>query len=186
MEMIRGEREWIDLAKAGDADAFCRLYEKYQARLYRYAYYRLGNESDAEDAVSECVLSAWRQIGALREPDAFPAWIFRILSGCCSRLIREQIRRRNQVSLDDSSDAIPAQADSAQVDNAQADHVQADNALILNDALACLCEEDRNIVLLSAVGGLKSREIAELTGLAPGSVRSRLSRSLKKVRGYFA
>jgi DNA-directed RNA polymerase specialized sigma subunit, sigma24 homolog len=54
----------------------------------------------------------------------------------------------------------------------------------LREALECLSEEERNIVLLSIVGGLKSGEIAENTGMAPGSVRSSLSRSLKKVRGY--
>ena len=94
------ERKLIELARTGDADAFCRLYGSYQMRLYRYAFYRLGNAADAEDAVSECVLSAWKQIGSLRKADAFPAWIFRILSACCGRLIRQQIQRRNQVSLD--------------------------------------------------------------------------------------
>ena len=94
------ELDLIIRAKSGDADAFCRLYDLYRSRLYRYAFYRLGNESDAEDAVSECVLAAWRQIGSLRDEQAFPAWIFRILSGLCARLIRQQIVRREQVSLD--------------------------------------------------------------------------------------
>lgn len=161
------ELKLIHRAKAGDADAFCRLYGIYRSRLYRYAFYRLRSETDAEDAVSECVLAAWRQIESLREPAAFPAWIFRILSGCCGKLICQQIRHRQQVSQD-----LPSASDDA------------DTWLILQEALSQLSDEERNIVLLSAVGGLKSREIAELTGLAPGSVRSSLSRSLKKVRGY--
>ena len=57
--------------------------------------------------------------------------------------------------------------------------------MILREALDELTEDQKELVLLSAVGGLSSKEIAELTGMAPGSVRSSLSRSLTKVRGYF-
>lgn len=230
------ERNWIEQARGGDADAFCRLYGLYRSRLYRYAFYRLRSEKDAEDAVSECVLSAWKQIGSLRESEAFPAWIFRILSGCCGRLIRQQIRRREQISLDDPAcrdyvaiGSVSGNAAGASIGSVTAavggpagtvsdpatdiataggietvcgaaepadqsslcsvstgDAAGIDTWLILQEALAQLSEEDRNILLLSAVGGLKSREIAALTGLAAGSVRSRLSRSLKKVRGYLA
>ena len=182
------EKNWIEQARSGDADAFCRLYGLYRSRLYRYAFYRLRSETDAEDAVSECVLSAWKQIGSLRESDAFPAWIFRILSGCCGRLIRQQIQRREQISLDDATarDAAEPADHSDSADHFAGDAASTDTWLILQEALAQLSEEDRNILLLSTVGGLKSREIADLTGLAAGSVRSRLSRSLKKVRGYLA
>lgn len=181
------ERRLIESARGGSADAFCRLYESYQAQLYRYAFYRLGSEPDAEDAVAECVLCAWRQIGSLREPDAFRAWIFRILSGCCNRLIKQQIRRREQISLDDPNakagpPAIPASTrDSSTLSSFEEN---TDTRLILQDALSQLPPEDRELILLSAVAGLKSHELASLTGMTAGSVRSRLSRSLKKVRGY--
>lgn len=173
------ERTLIKQAQGGDADAFCRLYSLYSARLYRYAFYRLGNETDAEDAVSECVLAAWKQIRQLREPDAFTAWIFRILSGCCGRLIRQQIRQRKQTE------------EQAQQQTEQAGSgtglggPDSDTWLILQEALQQLPDREREIVLLSAVGGLTSAEIAKMTDLTAGSVRSALSRSLKKVRGYF-
>ena len=172
------ERTLIKQAQGGDADAFCRLYSLYSARLYRYAFYRLGNETDAEDAVSECVLAAWKQIRQLREPDAFTAWIFRILSGCCGRLIRQQIRQRKQAE---------EQAQQTELSAGTASHEGSDSDtwLILQEALQQLPDREREIVLLSAVGGLTSAEIAEMTDLTAGSVRSALSRSLKKVRGYF-
>lgn len=189
------EHRLAEAARSGNADAFCRLYESCQMQLYRYAFYRLGNGPDAEDAVAECVLSAWRQIGSLREPDAFRAWIFRILSGCCARLIKQQIQRRTQVSLDHPESmagadlAVTPLARSSAANSISTVSVPSfeDNTntrLILQDALSQLPAEDREIILLSAVAGLKSREIASLTGMTAGSVRSRLSRSLKKVRGY--
>lgn len=195
----KNKRQLIELAKNGNADAFCELYDAYRQRLYRYAFYRLGNGPDAEDAVSECVLSAWRQIRSLREPDAFTAWIFRILSGCCGRLIQQQIQRRQQTSLDgvdtgsDASGTDAAGTDaanrSAEAEAAQAlaaDEADPDTWLTLQTALNELSDTERSIVLFSAVGGLKSHEIAELTGMTAGSVRSSLSRSLKKLRGYLS
>ena len=182
------EREWITKAKQGDQRAFYELYGLYKDRLYRYAFYRLRNQQDAEDAVSECVLSAWKQIGALREADAFAAWIFRILAASCAKIIKKQIKDRETISLDDYRAEAAAQTDSsANVDNSgpkDGTLSGADLMLALQEALAHLSEEERNIVLLSVVGGLKSAEIAESVGMTSGSVRSSLSRSLQKVRGY--
>ena len=56
----------------------------------------------------------------------------------------------------------------------------------LTEALSQLGEEERNIVLLSIIGGLNSTEISALTDLAPGSVRSKLSRSLAKMREFLS
>ena len=57
------EKELVSMAKNGDINAFCTLYGKYKNKLYSYAYYRLANREDAEDAVQNCVLTAFEQIG---------------------------------------------------------------------------------------------------------------------------
>ena len=167
-------------AMGGDADAFCELYELYKHRLYRYARYRLGNDQDAEDAVSECFLSAWNQLGSLRDPGAFAGWMFTILSGQCGRIISDQIRRRELLSQEDAK-ATDAKATNTKATDAKSTN-PVDTQLILQEALDMLSEEDRSIVLLSIIGGFKSREIASITGIKPGSVRSRLSRALAKMR----
>lgn len=174
------ELELITKAQLGDQKAFCGLYDQYKDRLYRYAFYRLRSQADAEDAVSECVLSAWKQIGNLKEPKAFPAWIFRILAASCNKFIKDQIARRDMISLDDTAKAVSADSGALPQINAK----DMDVSMILQDALDSISEEERNMVLLSVVGGLNSGEIAEITGLAAGSVRSSLSRSFKKMRGY--
>ncbi len=166
------ERILIEKARKGDKDAFCSLYGLYKDRLYRYAYFRLGSHEDAEDAVSECVLSAWKQIPGLRQPGAFGGWIFRILSGCCAGYIKAQISKKNEVDLEtaDAKDQRPSQIDD----------------IILKEAISRLSDEERNIVLLSVVSGLSSVEISKVTDLTPGAVRSKLSRSLSKLRGYLS
>lgn len=158
-------------ARAGSKEAFCKLYGIYKDKLYRYALYRLGCPQDAEDAVSECVLAAWKGIPQLKSAEAFGAWIFRILHNCCVRQIRESVSlRENMQNI--------YEAGSVTADNGSA----AQSSAELKEALDCLGAEDREIVLLSVVGGLTSREISDITGLRPGSVRSRLSRSLARMR----
>ena len=71
-----------------DENAFCRLYDNCREDLYRYAYYKLGSREEAEDAVQDCVLEAWRGLSGLRRVEAFRGWIFKILAASCNRRIR--------------------------------------------------------------------------------------------------
>ncbi len=162
--------ELINHAKRGSKDAFCELYGRYKDRLYRYAYYKLQNPEDAQDAVAGCVLCAYSQITQLRKPAAFDAWIFRILNACCAARIKSQIQMRQSLPIEQAGPAASYDF-SAQIEKTE-----------LADALSCLSEEEQQIVLLFAVAGLKSREIARITDLTAGSVRSKLSRSLAKLR----
>lgn len=167
------ELRLIEQARAGDREAFCRIYGEYKDRLYRYAFYRLGNREDAEDAVSECVLSAWKQIRSLRDPQTFPAWIFRILSGCCGALIRKAMADRERQEALNAEAALQTAEDGP-----------SEKSLMLMEAMGELTEEEQEIVLLSVVAGLKSREIGEITGKAAGTIRSSQSRSLAKMRAF--
>lgn len=168
-----------EAAKSGSKEAFCELYGTYKDKLYRYALYRLGNPDDAEDAVSECVLAAWKGIPQLRNSEAFGAWIFRILHNCCVRRIRESVNLRDNLQriYDDGPSSSHA---------AGAASLPASVSVEIREALALLNEEEQTIVLLSVLGGLTSREISGITTLTPGAVRSKLSRSLARMREYLS
>lgn len=168
------EMKLAEEARAGSKEAFCRLYGNYKDSLYRYALYRLGDPQDAEDAVSECVLAAWQGLPKLRSAEAFGAWIFRILHRCCAKRISEAVRLRdNMQRLYDAS----GQSSAGTSPSLSAE---------LAEALDCLSEDEKTIVLLSVLGDLTSREISEITSLTPGSVRSSLSRSLAKMRAFLS
>jgi RNA polymerase sigma-70 factor (ECF subfamily) len=167
----------VKLAQQGDRKAFCELYGLYKDRYYRYAFYRLRHPEDAEDAVADCILTLWKSIPSLRSPDAFASWSFRILAACCAKRIRTQMDRHSETEYDPQAGIPPASL--RHEDNA-------DLHLILKEALAALDEKEREIVLLSYVSGLKSREIADITGMSAGAVRSSLSRSLQKMRSFLA
>ena len=170
------EIKLAEQARSGSKEAFCELYGIYKDKLYRYALYLLGNPEDAEDAVSECVLAAWQNITSLRSTSAFGAWIFRILRNCCMKNIKGKIAlRENMESL--YKTGIEGHAS-----------IGTDPSVLieLSEALAQLSDDEREIVLLSAAAGLTSSEISTITGLTSGSVRSKLSRSLSKMRDYLS
>ena len=65
------EKELDLLTKQGDVKAFCTLYDKYKRKLYSYAYFKLNNQQDAEDAVQDCALTAFEEISKLKIPTLF-------------------------------------------------------------------------------------------------------------------
>lgn len=168
------EKDLIIKAKDGDEHSFCILYGLYKQKLYSYAFYKLGNAQDAEDAVQNCVLTAFEQIGKLRKSEAFSAWIFRILYCSCNACIKEQINRRNTDDIDNFKNISSFETNQFVLQEE------------LKQALFVLSEEERNIVLLSVVAGLRSKEIAKTTGLTDGNVRQKLSRSLAKMKKYLS
>lgn len=164
------ESELVLMAKGGDAAAFSRLYSFYKDKLFRYAYYKLGNGEDAEDAVQSCLLSAFEQIGKLKRPEAFSAWIFKILSVCCANAIKEQIRRRNTDELESYSDL------SSPTSERMVEEIE------LRECLEKLSEKEREIVYLTVIAGFKSKEVAKISGYSAGNVRTILSRSITKMK----
>ena len=73
------------VAKKGDKDAFAQLYQHIYKDLYKFAYYVLKNDQDAQDAVSDAVMDAYAGISKLKNADAFRSWMFKILSAKCKR-----------------------------------------------------------------------------------------------------
>ena len=160
----------VQKAIGGDAQAFAELYSIYAKDLYRFALYCLKNEKDAQDAVQDAVLLAFTKIGSLRNEAAFKSWLFKILSNCCkTRLMKSSA---SPVFLDISS----------------AEHITGDDEnipLLLNRASGGSRYTQRRrqeIVLLSALAGYKSHEIAEMLGCPSSTVRSRLAVHLKDER----
>lgn len=163
------EKYLVMRASGGDKSAFAALYTRYKDELYRYAYFKLGNEDDARDAVSSCIVAAYEGIYSLRTASAFKAWIFRILYRSCCHIIREKSYLNNR-------------ADTAELEKLVSPNTSLSPEL--KEAFGILSDEDRDIVLLSAVAGYNSREIAAMTGLKDTTVRSRLSRALAKMKQF--
>lgn len=164
--------ELVTQAKNGSAEAFGELYELYYKEMYCYACYVTGSELLAQDAVSDAVLSAFRQIKSLKNEKAFKGWIFKILCAACKRYYTENQKTKALVYLDDENGGFtePASFESVEL------------SVELRRALDGLSAEEKEIVLLSVLGNYRSHEIADILGIPPSTVRSKLKRSLKKLR----
>ncbi len=162
----------VTRAKEGNADAFGELYELYYKEMYYYACCVTGSEILAQDAVSDAVLSAFRQIKSLKNEKAFKSWIFKILCAACKRYYTENQKKKTLVYLDDeeSNYSEPASLENIEI------------SVELRRTLDALSNEEKEIVLLSVLGNYKSHEIAEMLDCPSSTVRSKLKRALKKLR----
>lgn len=160
------EKDLVKSARAGDKDAFCELYALYKDRLYRYAFYKLGNAEDAQDAVSDCIVSAYEQMKNIRNASSFSSWIFSILHATCTKYVKLQIKQRESKSIESTNLFFNFNQESHE----------------LLSALEQLNQNEQDIILLSVVAGFTSKEIAKVMNMTAGSVRSKLSRSLAKMR----
>lgn len=168
--MILTLAQTVVRAQSGDKAAFGELYSHYYKEMYRYALYSLGHEQDAQDVVAETVASAYAQITHLRDADAFPMWLFRILSNQIKRKKKSYIAQKKHLSLDEAEEL------------ASEEEMISESKLDLYKALDMIAKKDRDIVILSVVDGFTGYEIAEILKMNPATVRSRLSRSLKKLQ----
>lgn len=163
------EKMLVTRAAGGDREAFAALYMRYKDDLYRYAYFQLGHPEDARDAVSACIVAAYERIYTLRSAVAFKNWIFRILYRCCCKLIAQQSEQRRRADAEELNQ-LPAESSALSPE--------------LKEAFGILSAEDKDIVLLSVIAGYNSAEISVITGLRSSTVRSRLSRALRKMKEF--
>ncbi len=161
-------------AQAADAEAFGQLYALYANELYAYALAVLRDPHDAEDAVQEACVRVYRAVRSIRKPERFKAYFFKTLSNTAKTLAR---KRTLTVVTDEIEPTAPDITNDVHIAELRAD---------LQKALAALKDDERQVVLLSAIAGLRSAEIAEALGMTAGTVRSKLSRALRKMRPFLA
>ena len=148
-------------AQRGDRFAFELLVERHQHRMFTLAARVLGSRDDAADAVQEAFLRAWRGIGSFRGGALFSTWLYRI----CVNAAHDQRGRRIETAELPDATADPRDPFSER-------ELSGD----LQRALNGLDETYRLTVVLYDVLGRSYAEIAEITGVAEGTVKSRLFR----------
>ena len=154
-------------AQEGDVRAFEALARRHQAALYRLAVRVVGDPTEAEDALQEALLDAWRRIGRFRGDSAFSTWMYRVVTNRCLGMLR----RRTPVPVDrfdESATAPDSPERSAEFDAGMA---------ALGRALQGLRGELRVCWVLRELEGLGYAEIAQITGASEDAVRGRIHRA---------
>ena len=158
---------------AGDVEAFSLLVDRHHARCLTVAGGLLGDLDDAEDAVQETFVRAYRHLGGYRESERFGAWILRILVNQC----RTHRSRGARYERSDSFDALLGPGDSADA----ALH-GAEQRLELMRALAHLAREQREAVVLRFAEELTFQEMAAVTGVGVSALKMRVQRACAQLR----
>ena len=159
-------------AREGDLDAFDRLMQLHERRIFRTATLLLGGVQDADDAVQEIFLRLFRNLKRFDASRAFEPWLYRIALNACRDLARRR-RWRQWVSLDGWLAAGGAEPAAVGIDPRIAEIVA---------ALSRLSERERAAVVLREVEGLSAAEAGKILGISEGTVRSHASRGRARLR----
>ncbi len=156
----------------GDKEALAELYSKTRAAVYGFSLSITKNEADSEDVLHETYIRAWNSAVSYVSKGNPMAWLLTIAKNLSLMKLREHKKIHdleddewNKIAVSDSSSAI-------------------DDRHFLNDALSILSEEERQIIMLHAVAGIKHREISTLLDIPLATVLSKYHRSLKKLKTH--
>lgn len=165
-------------AQKGDTAAFEQLITPYEQLVWRVCWHYTHHMEDARDCAQEAMVKIWRSLPQYRQDCALETWLYRIAASCCLDHLRRQ-KRRAAESTDalaengfDPADTAPQPEESV---------IRLDEKQQLYQAIDQLPEDMRTALILSAVEGRKYEEIAQITGVAAGTVKSRINRARQKL-----
>ena len=164
--------ELLAAIAAGQQDALAQLYHLTRTAVYGLSLSYLKNTHDAQDITQDVFVHVWDHAPQYRPTGSPMGWLLTVCRNLCLMRLRREERRA--ALSEEEWDAIPARECG----------LDADERALLQDALASLADEERRIVLLHAVTGLKHREIAALLELPLPTVLSKYHRALKKMRSF--
>jgi RNA polymerase sigma factor (sigma-70 family) len=163
-------RDLVERAQRGDREAFGALAEVSIAEMYNLALLMLSDGDLAQDAVQEALIGAWRDLRALRDPDRFRPWLRRILVNAVYRTANRERRasRRLVDTTIETFDLDPAR--------------DLENRDAIDRAFVRLSPEHRAVLVAHHYLELSDHEAAEMLGVRPGTVKSRLHRATAAMR----
>ena len=198
---MTNERELLDAARRGDERAFAQLVEPYRAELNAHCYRMLGSVVDAEDALQEALLRAWRGLARFEGRSSLRSWLYRIATNACLRAIERRPKRvlpidYGPASADPHGGAAEPLTESVWLEPYPDEELGLEGTLLGPDAryelregielaftaaLQHLPARQRAVLILRDVLGFSARETAEVLETTSVSVDSALQRAHKAV-----
>lgn len=160
----------LSRARSGDSAAFGELVERYRDNVYRLAYRMCGNAHDADEVAQEAFVAAWRALPNFRGDAKFSTWLYRLTTNAAIDLMRREKRHCTA-----SEEDVPELADTSDAPQQQLERTEQRRAV--QNALADIGEEYRQVLLLRYMQELDYGEIADALALPVGTVKSRINRA---------
>ena len=172
--MVEVNTDLIKRAQTGDAEVVTALYEQYYQDVFRYLYYRVGDRHIAEDLASEVFLRMLRFIGGFNPPSAsFQSWLFQIARNLSIDYHRSRSLREHLPLNED----MPTSAYSP--DHSADSHLTSE---ILQKALSCLNNDQRDVILMRFVAGMPIVEVARTLHKSEDAIKGLQRRGLAALK----
>ena len=175
------DRELVEAWKAGDDSAFEQLVKRHERRVFRLLYRMMGTREDAEDVAQYCFLSLYRHGKRFRSEARFSTFVYRVAANAALNRRRTLGRARARIdklatrqAAGDDLPSSPRDPEDSTLGNELTQHVR--------DALDQLSPSLRMPVVLYDIEGLPYGEIAQILGIAEGTVKSRIHRARQALR----
>jgi RNA polymerase sigma-70 factor, ECF subfamily len=176
--MDHSDAQIIRRVIAGDAEAFGLLVDRYHGRCLRAACNLLNDSDEAEDAVQEAFVRAYRHLASYQERDRFAAWLLRIVVNQCRT---RAVSARRWTRLDEDFDA--GHDDAMLADNAS---LQRERRAELAYALGQLGHEHREAIVLRFGEELSFDEMSAVTGVGISALKMRVQRACARLRALLS
>lgn len=182
IEELPEDEELIKRIKEGDERAFELLMRKYKRRVYLIALQSTKSHEDAEDITQEVFIRVFKSIPSWEPRASFSTWLYKVTSHLCVDYHRSRVRQRVE-SVDDEEAAVPEPR--AEDLASHPDRVAEEREIrrLIDEVIQKnLSGRQRDAFILYYYGGLQVKEVAEVLGVAEGTVKMHLFRAVSKIR----
>lgn len=180
MDARPDETEFLERLRARDEAAFNQLVGRYQTQVFRIAFRMLGNREEAEDLTQEVFVTVFKAIDSFRGDSKFSTWLYRVATNQAKNRLKYLVRRARGATLpfdEQLDDRGPLGAPLGEVHRPDELTSARQTQEMVQRALVRLDADQRELIVLRDLELLSYEEIQEVTGLALGTVKSRLHRA---------
>jgi RNA polymerase sigma-70 factor (ECF subfamily) len=179
------DKDLIGAFQTGDKSAFDDLVRKHQDRIFNLCYWLLGDYQEANDCAQDTFIKIFRNLAKFRFESTFLTWAHRIAVNTCKnrlksfhyRFSRKLVRLDNSGGSAGSVDAIADETGSPEMA-----HEKKERRYLIRKAINALPAEKKMVIVLRDIQGLSYEEIVKLTGINPGTLKSKLARARQELK----
>jgi RNA polymerase sigma-70 factor (ECF subfamily) len=181
MSRNEADEKLVEMALAGESDAFGEIVGRWERKIFALCYGMLGREEDARDAAQETFISAFRHLNNFRGDAKVSSWLHRIaVNQCLTRLRRQKTRNEAPLESDADDDSISFLAADGLLPSGETE--QKERIETVRKAVGALPPELKQIVVMKEFEEMTFQEISETLEIPLSTVKSRLYTALKQLK----
>lgn len=182
--MSESEKSLLKKAKSGDVEAFEKLIEEHQGKVFNIAYRMIGNFDDAHDMAQEVFIRVYRSLATFKEQASFSTWIYRITKNVCLDELRKR-KNKNILYIDEDIKLDEGDISRQLESQDETPEIQLERKELkstIKKAIDALQHDHRLVVILRDIQGFSYEEISKILDCPEGTVKSRINRARKSLR----